>query len=328
MQRPAGEALSLHVPVIEATPNGTVCATKAHPSDLPAIGNRYLQLMEEILINAIYQDRAIDPWSPPVFDHASADTGLDWPHQALTMIGRARLRSLRECCETVLERRVPGDFVETGIWRGGACIMMAAVLAAYGRRDRKVWGFDSFEGLPPPNEERYPQGSRRSASPIPAIGSEPGGGHRELPPRRAVERPGAAGQRVVQRYGAGAAIERIAILRLDGDLYESTIQVLEGFIPSFHRAGFASSMITGRCGAAGRRLKTSGGTMEMSEADRRYRRQGRVFGGKARSRSPVMCCSRGRFSAASRSAIAVDAVLSHLEATNPPSRCSPLCSRE
>jgi len=72
------------------------------------------------------------------------------------MIGRARLRSLRQCCELVLREQIPGDFVETGIWRGGASIMMAAVLAAYGCIDRTVWGFDSFQGLPPPNEDKYP----------------------------------------------------------------------------------------------------------------------------------------------------------------------------
>jgi Macrocin-O-methyltransferase (TylF) len=63
------------------------------------IVDRYLDLMQEVLINAIYQDRAMDPWSKPVFDARKRDAGLDWPQQALTMIGRVRLRSLRECCE-------------------------------------------------------------------------------------------------------------------------------------------------------------------------------------------------------------------------------------
>jgi O-methyltransferase len=92
--------------------------------------DRYLHLMQEILINSIYQDRAMDPWSQPVFDARKRDMGLDWPQQALTMVDRVRLRSLRECCELVLGEGVAGDFCETGIWRGGACIMMAAVLAA------------------------------------------------------------------------------------------------------------------------------------------------------------------------------------------------------
>jgi O-methyltransferase len=118
--------------------------------------DRYLRLMQEVLINLIYQDRAMDPWSQPVYDAGKRDSGRDWPQQALTMIGRVRLRSLRECCELVLRKEIPGDFVETGIWRGGACIMMAAVLAAHECNDRKVWGFDSFQGLPPPNETQYP----------------------------------------------------------------------------------------------------------------------------------------------------------------------------
>jgi hypothetical protein len=52
--------------------------------------------------------------------------------------------------------------VETGIWRGGACIMMAAVLAAYETIDRKVWDFDSFQGFPPPNVDPVSGRSRRS----------------------------------------------------------------------------------------------------------------------------------------------------------------------
>jgi hypothetical protein len=81
--------------------------------------DRYLHLLQEILINAIYQDRAIDPWSRPTFDARTRDSGRDWPEQALTMIGRTRLRSLRECWELALRQGIPGDFVETGIWRGG-----------------------------------------------------------------------------------------------------------------------------------------------------------------------------------------------------------------
>ena len=99
---------------------------------LPTIIDRYLHLIQEILINSNYQDRATDPWSPPVFDTLKRDRGLDWPQQGLTMIGRIRLNSLRECCELAVREQIPGDFVETGIWRGGACIMMAAVLATCG----------------------------------------------------------------------------------------------------------------------------------------------------------------------------------------------------
>ncbi len=198
----------------------------------------YLQLAQEILIKSIYQDRAIDPWSPPVFDTLKRDRGLDWPQHALTMIRRTRLKSLRECCELVLQKRIPGDFVETGIWRGGACIMMAAVMAAYGETDRTVWGFDSFEGLPPPNEGIYPadRGDQLHRFPQLAVSIE-----------EVVEnfrRMGLWSEqvRLVKGWFKGtvpiASVDRIAVLRLEGDLYESTIQVLDGFYPKLSPGGF------------------------------------------------------------------------------------------
>ena len=212
---------------------------KAAPmSSPPAAVERYLHLMQEILINAIYQDRAIDPWSPPVFDERKRDGGLDWPHQAFTMIGRARLRSLRQCCEQVLHEQIPGDLVETGIWRGGACIMMTAVLAAYECTDRTVWGFDSFQGLPPPNEQQFPadRGDELYRFPQLAVSLE------EVTEN--FRRVGLLSDQVKLVKGwfkdtvPDAPIEQIAILRLDGDLYESTIQVLEALYSKLSPGGF------------------------------------------------------------------------------------------
>jgi hypothetical protein len=55
----------------------------------------------------------------------------------------------------VLQDKVPGDLIETGVWRGGATILMRATLAAYGDDSRSVWVTDSFEGLPKPNGRTY-----------------------------------------------------------------------------------------------------------------------------------------------------------------------------
>ena len=220
-----------------------LCAEKPRTKTITLSGQastmvkRYLHLMQEILINAIYQDRAMDPWSQPVFDAGKRDRGLDWPHQALTMIGRIRLRSLRDCCEHVLRQGIPGDFVETGIWRGGACIMMAAVLEAHGVKDRKVWGFDSFDGLPPPNEAAYPgdQGDQLHRFRQLAVSLE------EVTDN--FRRLGLLSDQVRLVKGwfkdtvSTAPIEQVAVLRLDGDMYESTIQVLEGLYPRLSPGG-------------------------------------------------------------------------------------------
>lgn len=82
--------------------------------------------------------------------------GGAWPQVAHTMIGLRRLNNLQFCVEDALERRVPGDLIETGVWRGGACIFMRAILKAHGVADRVVWLADSFAGLPKPDPNRYP----------------------------------------------------------------------------------------------------------------------------------------------------------------------------
>ena len=94
---------------------------------------------------------------PRPFDPSRRKEGRDWPPTAHTMIGITGLDNLQTCIEDVLAKGVPGDCIETGVWRGGASIFMRAVLKAHGVTDRRVWVADSFEGLPPPNPVKYPQ---------------------------------------------------------------------------------------------------------------------------------------------------------------------------
>ena len=72
------------------------------------------------------------------------------------MIGLKRLDNLQYCIENVIRDGAVGDLIEAGVWRGGACILMRAVLKVRGVTDRRVWVADSFRGLPPPNPERLP----------------------------------------------------------------------------------------------------------------------------------------------------------------------------
>src|ERR1051325_3016488 len=82
--------------------------------------------------------------------------GRDWPVLAHTMIGMKRLDNLQFCVEDTLRKNVPGDFIETGVWRGGATIFIRSILKAYGVTDRQVWVADSFASLPPPDAAKYP----------------------------------------------------------------------------------------------------------------------------------------------------------------------------
>ena len=66
------------------------------------------------------------------------------------MIGARRLDHLQRCVETVLDDAIPGDLIEAGVRRGGAAIVMRAILAADQVTDRTVWLADSFAGVPVP----------------------------------------------------------------------------------------------------------------------------------------------------------------------------------
>ena len=83
--------------------------------------------------------------------------GMMFPVYAHTMIGLKRLENIEHCVIDVIEKNIEGHLIETGVWRGGACIFMRAILAAYGVTDRKVFVADSFEGLPKPDPTLYPQ---------------------------------------------------------------------------------------------------------------------------------------------------------------------------
>ena len=64
------------------------------------------------------------------FDPAARCEGSDWPGEAETMVGSKRLDNVHECVRSVIQQGVPGDFIETGVWRGGVTIFMRAALAA------------------------------------------------------------------------------------------------------------------------------------------------------------------------------------------------------
>ncbi len=119
----------------------------------------YVQLLKRCLTRTLFPDATwdwnltrIDP-----FDPKRREIGQDWPTEAVTMAGMRRLDHLQSCIETALLDQVPGDLVETGVWRGGCGILTRAVLAAHQAAQGCVWLADSSQGLPPPSPEEYPQ---------------------------------------------------------------------------------------------------------------------------------------------------------------------------
>ena len=82
--------------------------------------------------------------------------GKTWPDNGETMIGYKRLSNIEYCLKLVLDQNIEGDLIETGVWRGGACIFMRAIFKKHHVNNKYVWVADSFNGLPKPNPIQYP----------------------------------------------------------------------------------------------------------------------------------------------------------------------------
>ena len=218
--------------------SGVLNAGTDADADLNRARGLYLDLMQRCVINSIYEDPPADIWNKGVYDAAVREIGSDWPSRAHSMIGARRIFNLRCLTEYTLTHGVAGDFIETGVWRGGAAIMMRAVLAAYAVRDRKVWVADSFAGLPPPDPVKYPVDAgdisyqyRELAVSLEAVKSN-------------FAKYDLLDDQVAFLKGwfkdtlSAAPIERLAVLRLDGDLYESTMDSLTALYDKVSKGGF------------------------------------------------------------------------------------------
>jgi O-methyltransferase len=227
-------------------------------SKLPA--DLYLELMIKCLINETYGDaefaiaklggylgRLVNHYLDSKgyrairevgYDPKKRQLGQDWPPYAHTMIGRKRLENLRDCATQVIENQIPGDFIETGVWRGGSTIFMRAILKANDVTDRCVWVADSFEGLPAPNEDLYP--------------ADKGDLHHTIGElsvtldtvRDNFRRYGLLDDQVKFLKGwfkdtlPTAPIENLSLVRLDGDMYESTMDAITNLYPKLSVGGF------------------------------------------------------------------------------------------
>ena len=195
---------------------------------LVTLQDHYLELLKAHLIRLDFGES----------DPTAKFEGTDVPKTAETMIGLRRLDNLHLCISDVLHRQVPGDFIEAGAWRGGATIFMRAALLAYNERTRNVWVADSFQGLPKPDSGQFPADS-----------FDVRWTHRELvvtldEVKQNFANYGLLDQQV--RFLPGwfkdtlpnAPIQQLAILRIDGDLYESTFEALTYLYPKVSIGGY------------------------------------------------------------------------------------------
>jgi hypothetical protein len=175
------------------------------------------------------------------FNAEDRERGMDWPSIGYSMIGLKRLTNIQECIETVMRDNVPGDFIETGAWRGGACIFMRAILRACDS-ERTVWVADSFEGLP--SATAGPDREHIREKPTHDLAGHPYTTVSLEEVEENFRRFGLLDGQVKFLKGwfkdtlPTAPFDKLAILRLDCDMYESTMDVLTNLYGKVSRGGF------------------------------------------------------------------------------------------
>jgi hypothetical protein len=152
--------------------------------------------------------------------------GNDWTYLGSTMTGHERLKNVKYLLEDVFQKNVRGDYIETGVWRGGSSIFARGVIRAHGQQHRKSFVCDSFKGLPP-GERTFDAGDKGwDNTPYLEVSTEIVAGN--------FNTAGLLDKNIIFAQGFFNAtipplsnmVESLAIIRFDGDIYESAVDVL------------------------------------------------------------------------------------------------------
>lgn len=161
--------------------------------------------------------------------------GKEHSPYAETLIGMKRLDCIEYCLNEIVKDNIPGDLLEAGVWRGGATIFMAGFLKALGITDRKIFVSDSFEGCPPPTndidkKDNYYQFDLLSVG-LNLVKDN-------------FRNYNLLSDQIVFLKGwfkdtlPNGPFDKLALVRIDGDMYESTMDALEATYSKLSPGGF------------------------------------------------------------------------------------------
>ena len=209
------------------------CSRRTKPSDAPDLREIYLWTLKNSLTGMLLQTpsyqayvSAMNTADMPFYNESVRSVGRDWPLYGLTMVGIKRLDNLQNLITNILANNVAGDFVECGVWRGGSSIFMRGVLKAYNSLDRVIHLVDSFDGLPPastPEDEDI--WSQVNFLKVPQDTVEDGFSRYHLLDNQVQFHKGFF-RHSLPKFRRNFGDRKIALLRMDGDMYESTMDIL------------------------------------------------------------------------------------------------------
>lgn len=189
--------------------------------------NLYISLLKKVLTDSINNE------TPARLD------GQDWPKDGFTMIGHKRLDNIELCIKEILEKNIEGDFLEAGVWKGGASIFMRAILKAHSISDKTVWLADSFKGLPEPKAE-YPEDKDDKHHQFEELAISLNQVKNNFKVFDLLDDQVQFIEGWFHETLFHAPVNKLSLLRLDGDMYESTYVTLEAL---YHKVSIGGYII-------------------------------------------------------------------------------------
>jgi O-methyltransferase len=172
-------------------------------------------------------------------DLSAADISVWRAVERYTMTTPERVAALLDAVRYVCANGIPGALVECGVWRGGSMMAVALTLRELGEMDRDLVLFDTFAGMTAPDGRDMDMSGHAAAAVAPA-GSLASS---EAEVAENLRSTGYPGHRVhlvkgrVEDTLPAQAPEKIALLRLDTDWYESTRHELQHLYPRLSSGG-------------------------------------------------------------------------------------------
>lgn len=210
--------------------------------NLNLFSSLYLELLKKVLTNTIFSVEP-DTEDKNISRFVAKHVQQYQQSNAVSMLPIVRFDNLQSCIENVIRDNIPGDLIETGVWRGGATIFMRAVLKVHEITDRKVWVADSFEGLPEPDAEKFPlEAASYNSAAMTKFYDHLAVSLEDV--QENFRSFAMLDEQVMFLKGwfcdtlPTAPIEKLAIMRLDGDYYESTMDALVGLYDRLAPGGY------------------------------------------------------------------------------------------
>ena len=210
-------------------------------------------LIKQFLAKKGYEIISLRPGSNPDWPIELSESDVKFikyiEENELSMVPRRGLIATSLACRYIIREKLDGDFVECGVWRGGNSLLAKMIFDDSGSKNRNVWLFDTFEGMPEPtlHDSLIPNGESAITEfekNKTKAGSDWAYASLEFV-MTAFEKAGARDSRVHFIKGDVADTlktsmkipSQIAVLRLDTDWYESTRLELETLYPILERKG-------------------------------------------------------------------------------------------